>query len=73
MPLVLKSLNLADAEKLLCETALDQAGSIVEASHILGITRHALKRRIIKYSINWPRDRAAVTPTHQLIQTSPLG
>lgn len=61
MPLVLKSLNLADAEKFLCETALHNAGSIVEASNLLGITRHALKRRIIKHEIAWPpRPRAVV-------------
>ena len=62
MPLVLKSLNLADAEKFLCETALHNAGSIVEASNLLGITRHALKRRIIKHNILWPIPRTGVRP-----------
>ncbi|MGB1012947.1 MAG: hypothetical protein ACPG4T_02350 [Nannocystaceae bacterium] len=57
MRLELDSLNLAAAEKLLCETALVQAGSIVEAANLLGITRHALKRRIIKHNIAWPRPK----------------
>lgn len=60
MPIVLESLNLASAERKLCEEALTSAGSIVEAANLLGITRHALKRRIIKHHIEWPRQR--VTP-----------
>ena len=60
MPIVLDSLNLADAERKLCEEALVATGSIVEAANVLGITRHALKRRIIKHQIEWPRAR--VTP-----------
>jgi DNA-binding NtrC family response regulator len=59
MPIVLDSLNLADAERKLCEEALVATGSIVEAANILGITRHALKRRIIKHQIEWPRPRMA--------------
>jgi transcriptional regulator with GAF, ATPase, and Fis domain len=31
------------------------AGNIVGAAQILGITRHALKRRIIKLGIDWNR------------------
>lgn len=57
MPIVLDSLNLADAERKLCEEALVATGSIVDAANILGITRHALKRRIIKHQIEWPRPR----------------
>lgn len=57
MPIVLESLNLADAERKLCEEALVNAGSIVDAASLLGITRHALKRRIIKHKIEWPRPR----------------
>lgn len=59
MPIVLESLNLADAERKLCEEALVATGSIVEAATVLGITRHALKRRIIKHQIEWPRPRMA--------------
>ncbi len=55
MPIELESLDLATAERLLCETALHKTGSIVEGARLLGITRHALKRRIIKHKIEWPR------------------
>ena len=54
MPVPLQSYNLASAEKALCVAALEQAGSIVEGARLLGITRHALKRRIIKHEIAWP-------------------
>ena len=74
MHIVLDNYNLTAAERLLCETALTAAGSIVEAAKLLGITRHALKRRIIKHNIRWTREggriatgpdtsRAAVTAT----------
>lgn len=54
MPILLEDLNLRKAEQLLCSQALNRAGSIVEAAHLLGITRHALKRRMIKHRIEWP-------------------
>jgi len=54
MPILLEDLNLRKAERLLCQQALDRAGSIVEAAQLLGITRHALKRRMIKHRIEWP-------------------
>ena len=53
----LASFDLAAAEKLLCTEALVAAGSIVSAAELLGITRHALKRRIIKHQIEWPRPK----------------
>lgn len=56
MHIVLDTYNLTTAERLLCETALTAAGSIVEAAKLLGITRHALKRRIIKHNIRWTRE-----------------
>ncbi|HEY8376101.1 MAG TPA: helix-turn-helix domain-containing protein [Nannocystis sp.] len=56
MQIVLDNFNLTSAERLLCETALHTAGSIVEAAKLLGITRHALKRRIIKHNIRWVRE-----------------
>lgn len=59
MPIVLDSLNLAEAERKLCEEALVTAGSIVEAANLLGVTRHALKRRILKHQIEWPRPRVS--------------
>ena len=59
MRLHLESYKLHEAERLLCEEALTAAGSIVEAANLLGITRHALKRRIIKHRIEWPRSNSA--------------
>ncbi|TPV94790.1 MAG: hypothetical protein B7733_13335 [Myxococcales bacterium FL481] len=58
MAVVLKTLDLAEAERILCEEALRSAGSIVEAARLLGITRHALKRRIVRHSIEWPTPAA---------------
>lgn len=61
MPIALDTLNLADAERKLCEEALRSGGSIVEAANLLGITRHALKRRIIKHGIRWSREGGRIT------------
>jgi hypothetical protein len=61
MHIVLDNYNLTAAERLLCETALTTAGSIVEAAKLLGITRHALKRRIIKHGIRWSREGGRIT------------
>lgn len=55
LPIVLHSYVLRDAERTICERALKEAGGIVEAAKLLGITRHAVKRRIIKLNIVWPR------------------
>ena len=54
MTVIIDSLNLSSAESKLCAEALHRAGSIVDAANLLGITRHALKRRIIKHEIEWP-------------------
>lgn len=70
MPIVLDSLNLADAERKLCDEALVKAGSIVDAANLLGITRHALKRRIIKHNIEWPRPRATHRPIAEPLLSS---
>jgi hypothetical protein len=76
MRLVLESFNLADAEKQLCTDALAHAGTIVDAAGLLGITRHALKRRIIKHDIEWPRPKYGPNAVHargvQATQASPL-
>lgn len=53
--LILDSYNLETAERRLCVEALTSAGSIVGAAQLLGITRHALKRRILKLDIPWSR------------------
>lgn len=63
MPILLEDLNLRNAERTLCQTALQKAGSIVEAAQLLGITRHALKRRMIKHHIDWP-SAPVVRDTH---------
>lgn len=52
--LICAGISFNEAEKLLCEAALRRAGTIVDAAHLLGITRHSLKRRIIKHDIQWP-------------------
>ena len=54
MAILLEDLNLRKAERLLCLQALEKGGSIVEAAQLLGITRHALKRRMIKHRIDVP-------------------
>lgn len=56
-PPVLTSHNLAEAQVALIESALDSDGTLVGAAQMLGITRHALKRRIIANNIAWPRPR----------------
>jgi len=56
-PTTLASYNLEDAERLLCVEALAAGGNIIEAAKILGVTRHALKRRIVKHRIVWPPRR----------------
>lgn len=53
-PLVLEDLNLRGAERRLCEAALARAGTIDEAARLLGITHHALERRLAKHRIQWP-------------------
>ncbi len=67
--IILEDLNLSNAERLLCEEALTEAGSIVEAANLLGITRHALKRRIIKHRIEWPRQSKTTPVTQQAPMT----
>lgn len=53
----LTSYNLEGAER-----ALEVDGTILGASQILGITRHALKRRIVKHRIMWPLGTCAAPP-----------
>lgn len=55
LPLTLDSFNLTAGERLLRVAALSVAGNIVEAAKLLGITRHALKRRMVKHKIEVPR------------------
>ena len=53
--ITLDSLHLVAAERRLCQEALQRAGSIVGAAELLGLTRHAVKRRIVKHNIRWVR------------------
>ena len=61
MRLVIETYNLQAVERMLCVEALNQAGTIVDGASLLGITRHALKRRIIKHNIEWPVRRPLVS------------
>lgn len=55
MTITLDNFNLVAAERRLIVEALLTSGSIFEASKLLGVTRHAVKRRIIKHRIPWVR------------------
>lgn len=56
MPSALPEVFDLDAiERRVCLEALDLAGNIVDAAYRLGITRQAMKRRIKKHRIAWPR------------------
>ncbi|PCC75694.1 regulatory protein, Fis family [Nannocystis exedens] len=57
-PVVLTTLNLEDAERSLCELALERGGSIVKAAKLLGITPDALQQKITKLGLVWPRPAA---------------
>lgn len=62
MHIHLDTCNLISAERTLCEVALNTEGSLVNAAKALGITRHSLKRRIIKHNIRWSPERRTVLP-----------
>ena len=53
--LILEDFNLEAAQRRLCVATLELAGNIVGAAQLLGITRHALKRRMTKLRIERPR------------------
>jgi DNA-binding protein Fis len=58
-------LKLAEAESLLVEEALRLTGSMVKAAGLLGITRHGLKRRMVKHgleSVDGRRSRPEASP-----------
>ena len=65
MPTVLDDLDLSKAERVLCQTALAHAGTIAEAARLLGITRHALKRRIIRHQLEWLPSDVSTARDHQ--------
>ena len=49
--ILLTSLDLAAAERRLCAEALRVAPTLQDAAKLLGITRHALHRRIHKHGL----------------------
>lgn len=53
-PNTFHTLDLQIIERVVCEDALHTAGTIADASALLGTTREGLKRRIIKHRIAWP-------------------
>lgn len=53
--IILEDFNLLAAERRLCVAALEQAVNVVGAAQLLGITRHALKRRMIKLGVSRSR------------------
>jgi len=62
-PFTLPSLNAEAAERLMTEEALRRSsGSIIGAAALMGLTRHALKRRIDKHGIPWTRAPRAALP-----------
>lgn len=48
-----RGVQLDQAERLLCVAALRREGGIIAAARSLGISRHALKRRMIKHEIHY--------------------
>ena len=65
--ITLDSYNLASAERRLCVEALTVAGNIVGAAKLLGITRHAMKRRIIKLDIAWSRELGQIVAPQPVV------
>lgn len=58
-------LQLVAAERILVEEALRMTGSMVKAAKLLGITRHGLKRRMVKHgleSVDGRRSRLEASP-----------
>jgi transcriptional regulator with GAF, ATPase, and Fis domain len=70
--LTLDTYNLASAERRLCIEALSASGNIVGAAKLLGITRHSMKRRIIKLNIAWSREAGQIVDAQPVV-TSTLG
>jgi len=57
-PITLDTFDLASVERLCTEALRVAGGSINVAARMLGITRHALRRRMTKYRIRWTRSTA---------------
>jgi hypothetical protein len=70
-PITLDTFNLASNERRLCAEALRAAGNLVGAAKLLGITRHSMKRRIIKLGLDWTRRPGQLLAAEPLA-TAPL-
>lgn len=57
-PGALPTLDLSHLEHMAIEKALAATGSLGDAAKLVGLSRHTLKRRIIKYGIAWPPQRS---------------
>ena len=69
-PITLDTFNLASNERRLCAEALRAAGNLVGAAKLLGITRHSMKRRIIKLGLDWTR-RPGQLPAAEPVAMAP--
>lgn len=58
--LVLTTFEIEGNFRLLIEAALHEGRSLARAAEILGISRHALRRRIEKYGITRPHDEQTI-------------
>ena len=57
---------LEEAEAFLIRAAMERTnGTLAQMSPLLGISRHALKRRLIKYDIEWSAARSWAIPRFQ--------
>ncbi len=50
----LETFSLREAERALIEAACAQSSDLTEAAKLLGISRHALRRRIVKHGLSHP-------------------
>lgn len=55
--IVLDDLNLHNAERTLIEVAADRAHSMSKAAELLGVTRHAFRRRMARHGLQWNREK----------------
>ncbi len=62
MQIVLDNLNFLSAERRVIEAALETGGTIIEAAKLTGLTRHAVKRRMIKHGIRYESAHSSHLP-----------
>jgi DNA-binding NtrC family response regulator len=49
--IVLTTFDLGEIEEIVCQKAIDRTETFTEAAELLGITRHALYRRVPKLGL----------------------